>query len=142
MRSAFNCIKGTLQVTLQVRTNLWQHHLFKSLRWGWFTQRGFRKSSERLIRNSRRPFHNSRNSLSIPTRLACKTRKVRRCLSFVSCTVPSGESPSFRSKSRTQLTKRPPRSSSRENFFVRVLFGGVPSTAEEVVRVRLCCLLS
>ena len=46
------------------------------------------------------------------------------------------------SQLRTQLTKQPPQSSSKENFFVRVRFGGVPSTVEEVVRVRLCCLLS
>ena len=46
------------------------------------------------------------------------------------------------SKLRTQLTKQPPQSSSKGNFFVRVWFGGVPSTVEEVVRVRFCCLLS
>ena len=40
---------------------------------------------------------------------------------------------------RTQPTKQPPQSSSKGNLFVRVRFGGVPSTVEEVVRVRLCC---
>ena len=42
----------------------------------------------------------------------------------------------------TQLTRQPPQSSSKGSFFVRVRFGGVPSTVEEVVRVRFCCLLS
>ena len=46
------------------------------------------------------------------------------------------------SQLRTQLTKQPPQSSSKGNFFVRVLFGGLPSTVEEVVRVRFCCLPS
>ena len=46
------------------------------------------------------------------------------------------------SQLRTQLTMQPPQSSSKGNFIVRVRFGGVPSTVEEVVRVRFCCLLS
>ena len=33
----------------------------------------------------------------------------------------------------TQLRRQPPQSSSKGNFFVRVRFGGVPSTVEEVV---------
>ena len=37
-----------------------------------------------------------------------------------------------------ELTKQLPQSSSKGNFFVRVRFGGVPSTVEEVVRVRFC----
>ena len=45
------------------------------------------------------------------------------------------------SQLRTQLRKQPPQSSSKGNFFVRVRFQGVPSTVEEVVRVRFCCLL-
>ena len=42
----------------------------------------------------------------------------------------------------TQLRSKPPQSSSEGTFFVRIRFGGVPSTVEEVVRVRFCCLLS
>ena len=38
----------------------------------------------------------------------------------------------------TQLTRQPSQSSSQGNFFVRVRFGGVPSTVEKVVRVRFC----
>ena len=62
---------------------------------------------------------------------------------MVSCTVPSGESPYFLVDShlRTQQSK-PPRRSSKGNFFVRVRFGGVPSPVEVVVQVRFCCLLS
>ena len=66
----------------------------------------------------------------------------RRCPSTVPCTAPSGESPNFRSvdsRLRAQLTKQPPQSSSKGNFFVRVRFGRVPSTVEEVLRVRFCC---
>ena len=43
---------------------------------------------------------------------------------------------------RTLQTKQPPQSSSKRNFFVRVRFGGVPSTVEKVVRVLFCCLFS
>ena len=49
---------------------------------------------------------------------------------------------SMDSQLRTQRRKQPPQSFSKGNFFVRVRFGGVPSTVEEVVRVRFCCLLS
>ena len=42
---------------------------------------------------------------------------------------------------KTQRTRQPPQSSSKRNLFVRVRFGGVPSTVEEVVQVRFCCLL-
>ena len=38
----------------------------------------------------------------------------------------------------TQLTRQLPQSSSKRSFLVRVRFGGVPSTVEEVVRVRFC----
>ena len=41
-----------------------------------------------------------------------------------------------------KLTKPLPQSSSKGIFFVRVRFGGVPSTVEEVVWVRFCCLPS
>ena len=46
------------------------------------------------------------------------------------------------SQLRTQLTKQPPQSSIKGNFYVRVRFRGVSSTVEEVVRVRFRCLLS
>ena len=42
----------------------------------------------------------------------------------------------------TQLTRQPPPSSCKGNLFVRVRFGGVLNTVEEVVQVRICCLLS
>ena len=63
---------------------------------------------------------------------------------MVSCTVPSGEKPNFRwiPGLRAQLTKQVPQRSSKESFFVRVRFPGVPGTVEEGVRVRFCCLLS
>ena len=42
----------------------------------------------------------------------------------------------------TQLTRQPPRSSSKGNLFVRVRFGGVPSTVEEVVPYgSVACLI-
>ena len=47
----------------------------------------------------------------------------------------------FPLESPTEKAK-PPQSSSKGNFFVRVRFGEVSSTVEEVVRVRFCCLLS
>ena len=37
----------------------------------------------------------------------------------------------------TQPIRRPPQSSFDGNLFIRIRFGGVPSTVEEVVRVRL-----
>ena len=43
---------------------------------------------------------------------------------------------------RAQLTRQLPPSSSKENFFVWVHFGGVPGTVEKVVWVRVCCLRS
>ena len=46
------------------------------------------------------------------------------------------------SQLRTQLTKQPPQSSYKGNFFVRIRFGGVPSTVEKAVRVRFCCSLT
>ena len=69
----------------------------------------------------------------------------RRCPSTVLCTVPSCEavkiSVDSQLESFTQLRRQPAQSSSKFNLFVRVRFGGVPSTVEEVVRVRFCCLL-
>ena len=67
----------------------------------------------------------------------------RSCPSTVSCTVPSCEIANIwwnqvDSQLRTQLTKQPPRSSSKGNFFC-------PSTvrsSSEVVQVRFCCLFS
>ena len=68
----------------------------------------------------------------------------RRCSSTVLCTVPCCESVNFSVDFQlgAQLSRQPPQSSSKGNLFVRVRFGGVPSTVEEVVRVRFCCLLS
>ena len=45
------------------------------------------------------------------------------------------------SQLRTQLRKQPPQSSSQGNCFIRVRFGGVPSTVE-VIRLWFCCLLA
>ena len=42
----------------------------------------------------------------------------------------------------TQLRRRPPQRSSKGNLFVQVRLRGVASTDEEVVLVRLCCLLN
>ena len=83
-------------------------------------------------------------------RLRCPSRtqkiaailETRQSPSTVSCTVPTGESLHFRWIPSWEPTKQPPQSSSKGNLFVRVRFGGVPSTVEEVVRVRFCCLLS
>ena len=41
----------------------------------------------------------------------------------------------------TQLTRQPLSSSSEGNLFFRVRFRGVPSTVEQIIRVRVCCSL-
>ena len=65
--------------------------------------------------------------------------EISRCPSTVLCTVPSCESVNFQWIPSWELNWE---GSSKGNLFVRVRLGGVPSMVEELVWVRLCCLLS